>query len=184
MAPITAMAFDPQDSAHLYAATSGQGSSTAPTAATHGPRTTRGLTDLNVVAMAIQTASPYRGTCSDLRWTVGSGQPSPRRSPRRPAQRQRPPRPRRPHPPRRPSRRHRHRARRHRHPSRRHRHPLARHRHPSHRYQTRRRLGRLTRSRGQVVVLNPKTHKHPVIMHKKPNRTKHGDTISTTGRAW
>ena len=24
------------------------------------------------------------------------------------------------------------------------------------------------------MVLNPKTHKHPVIMHKKPNQTKHG----------
>ena len=59
VAPISALAFDPQNSEHLWAATSGQGVFYSPDGGTTWTADNQGLTDLNVVAMSIQTAAPY-----------------------------------------------------------------------------------------------------------------------------
>ena len=58
-APVSVLAFDPQNSAHLLAATRGEGVYTSPDAGTTWSAVNQGLSDLNVVAMAIQTTAPY-----------------------------------------------------------------------------------------------------------------------------
>jgi hypothetical protein len=57
---VSALAFDPQNSAHLYAATRGEGMFYSPDGGATWSANNQGLTDLYLVAMAIQTASPYR----------------------------------------------------------------------------------------------------------------------------
>jgi photosystem II stability/assembly factor-like uncharacterized protein len=60
VAPVSALAFDPQNSSHLFAATSGQGVFNSLDRGATWSADNQGLTDLNVVAMAVQTGSPYR----------------------------------------------------------------------------------------------------------------------------
>ena len=57
VAPISGLAFDPQNSEHLWAATSGQGVFYSPDGGTTWTADNQGLTDLNVVAMSIQTTT-------------------------------------------------------------------------------------------------------------------------------
>jgi photosystem II stability/assembly factor-like uncharacterized protein len=59
VAPVTQLSFDPRDSSRLLAATGGQGVFESSDSGSHWTADNQGLTDLNVVAMGIQTASPY-----------------------------------------------------------------------------------------------------------------------------
>ena len=59
VAPVTALSFDPQNHVHLFAATGGQGVFYSADSGMSWSTDNQGLSDLNIVSMAIQTASPY-----------------------------------------------------------------------------------------------------------------------------
>ena len=57
---VNALAFDPQNSSQLYAATGGEGVFHSADGGATWVAENQGLTDLNVVALGVQSAAPYR----------------------------------------------------------------------------------------------------------------------------